>query len=126
MKKGHVIKEVVKERKGYVEGNDESNNEMLNELFDGKPFISKLGAKLIGKKRKVMIGELDGIEKLKKIAEKNNARGGVCKVLVEKGEISRENYKKFNRWGDIRWLKEFTDEEMREGIVYYVVKTHLR
>ena len=121
-----VTKEMVRDRKGFVGEDAENVHDILVDWEQSKPFVSKIGAKWIGKKRKLLIGDLEGKEKLAKIAEKTNARGGVCKVLIEKGEMVREEYKKFNRWGDIRWLKEFIDEDMRDGVVYYVLKPHLR
>jgi len=114
-----------KEIRMYVAGEVKENKEIVEDLSGDVKWVKSGAEKSFGKPRKIL-GCMCPEERLLTIAGKSNLRGGACKVLIDKGEIGREEYKKFNRHGDVRFLREFVDEQLREGKIYYVLKNELR
>lgn len=128
-KKVETVKKIenvsTKERVDYIVGPGKATEEVITDLMEGKPFFRK-GAEHCWVKRRLVLGDLAGNERIEKLASKEGKRGQVCKLLCEKGEISRDDYKKYNAWGDIRFIKEFVNEEVREGVTYYVLREDVK
>ena len=121
----HAKELSAKEMKEYVAGPGLSTDEVVKDLEENKPFCRK-GSEKCWVRRRMVIADLPCDERIEKLASKDNKRGQVCKILCEKGEISREDYKKFNAWGDIRFIREFVTEEIRDGETVYVLKEDLK
>lgn len=103
---------------------DKEVGEIIGGIYEytGKPCIVRKKPR----KRRGFIQDVPLSERFLKLAHKTTVRGNICRMLLKEGEISREEYKKYNRWGDIRFMAEFVDEDTREGEVFYVMKKELR
>jgi hypothetical protein len=112
-----------KERKEYL--SKEGCAEMASDLMDGKPFVSKTWKTSYPRKRAVVLAELTTSDRLLKLSRKDGNRAKVCRSLIVDGRISRDDYKKLNPWGDIRFIKEYVEEEFVEDKTYYVLKKHI-
>ena len=108
---------------GHSKPSEKDIKEIVDSLCDVEPYerVCNKDAKR-SKKRYVNMPEENLPQKLIYLANKNGYRGSVCKILISKCEISRTEFKKFNKWGDNRFLAVFTDETYRNGDVYYVLK----
>jgi len=124
MKKA-VRKEKVtdKERKEYM--SKEGCIDIVNDLYDEKPFVSKDWKKRYVRKRVSLLSELSASDRLLKLSKKEGKRAMVCRALVLNGKISRKEYKQHNPWGDVRFIKEFVDEEVADDSIVYVLKKQI-
>lgn len=95
-------------------------DEIMHDIMAGTPFVRK-----VGKIRRGFQQDVPVLEQFVKLMNKGTIRGQVCKILGSKGVISREEYKKFNRWGDNRWLMPFIEEVVKEGEVYYALRKEI-
>jgi hypothetical protein len=112
-----------KEKKDYL--CRDGATEIVDDLFANEPFMSSAGKTKYARKRRAVIADLTTSDRLIKLSKKQGARASVCRELVEKGRISREEYKKYNAWGDIRFIREFVEEEVVEGNTFYVLKKNI-
>jgi len=90
-----------------------------------EPWSRKPAAKIWGKKRIKAI-DLTLAEQLVRTAKRPGKRAAMSKILLEKGTISRKNVLKIDKWGDIRFLKLYTDEFYHNGVFMYTLKQAIK
>jgi hypothetical protein len=85
-----------------------------------------------GKKKIVLLEDLGPTERILKLSGKSGKRAEICKILITKGEISRDDVKKgenpLNKWGDVRFLLDdgIIEEIQREGDIIYILSEDVK
>lgn len=129
-RKGVVEVSVKEDYVNKVNAKDSELDSVAQGLVDGMHFVrvdaNESWGRLRGRKRRIKLEDLDAIDRFKEMCKKGTMRGKVCGILSGCGEISRQEYTKYNEWGDVRWMREFTDEEIREGDTWYVLKKEFK
>jgi len=105
----------------------ESNEarEITDEIFDKSPYVRSMYKSIKRRKRIINVPESNLHQKIVFLAGKPTKRACVFKILKEKGRISRSEFKKYNKWGDKRYLGDFTNEVYEEGEFYLVLKDEI-
>jgi hypothetical protein len=88
---------------------------------DKAPWSRKPVAKIWGKKR-IRAVDLTLAEQLLRTAKRPGKRAAMSKILLKKGCISRNSVLNIDKWGDIRFLKLYTDEFYHNGVFIYTLK----